>query len=140
MTFPAPLVSRVAAHVIDVVAPSFVLLVLLAGSMRTRYVRLAVVAVVLGLLAWAVFVVWSSCVRQGRTGQSLGKRVLGIRLVDAATGRPVGVGRAVLRQVAHLLDTLPFLLGYLWPVWDEWRQTFADKVCSTLVVRADVGP
>jgi uncharacterized RDD family membrane protein YckC len=27
-----------------------------------------------------------------------------------------------------------FLLGYLWPLWDDKRQTFADKICSTVVL------
>ncbi|MHA6796700.1 RDD family protein [Pseudonocardia bannensis] len=83
------------------------------------------------------FAVWNSGYRQGTTGQSIGKKVVGTRLLLATTGRPVGFGLAVGRQLAHVLDGLPFYLGYLWPIWDERRQTFADKVCNTLVVRAE---
>jgi hypothetical protein len=64
--------------------------------------------------------------------------LLGIRLVSASTGQPVGFGRAVVRQLAHLLDALPLMVGYLRPLWDERRQTFADKMCGTLVVQVDV--
>ena len=56
----------------------------------------------------------------------------------SASGEPVGFGRAIGRQIAHLLDGMPLGIGYLWPLWDERRQTFADKVCSTLVVQADL--
>jgi hypothetical protein len=89
------------------------------------------VLVVVGTLA---FFVWNECVRQGRTGCSLGKQVVGIRLVGVRTGQPVGAGRSFLRQVAHLLDSLPCYLGWLWPLWDPRCQTFADKVMETVVV------
>jgi RDD family len=61
-----------------------------------------------------------------------------VRLVAVATGKPVGFRRAVGRQIAHLFDAIPFLLGYAWPLWDEQKQTFADKMCRTLVVQADL--
>jgi uncharacterized RDD family membrane protein YckC len=70
----------------------------------------------------------------GRTGQSWGRQVFGVRLVDDRTGRPIGVGRAVLRDVAHLLDGI-LCLGYLLPLVSAKRQTIADKVCRTVVVR-----
>ncbi|RFU42263.1 hypothetical protein DZF91_07560 [Actinomadura logoneensis] len=73
-------------------------------------------------------------VLEGRTGQSPGKRRLHIELVDADSGRPIGFGRALLRRLAHILDALPAYLGYLWPLWDPARQTFADKLLRTLVL------
>lgn len=136
-TLPASFVRRVAAHLIDVVLPGLVVLVLVAGLARTGHRLPALGVLVLGFLAWLLVLLVNSGVRQGATGQTIGKRALGIRLVGVSTRQPVGPGRSVLRLVAHLLDTLPFLLGYLWPVWDERRQTFADKVCSTIVVRVD---
>jgi uncharacterized RDD family membrane protein YckC len=130
--------QRVAGFLIDVGIPTGVLALVLIAALATRDV--AVILVVHGLAAVVsvVFVLWNSGYCQGRSGQSIGKRALGMRLVAAATGQPVGFGRAVGRQLAHLLDGLPLWLGYLWPLWDEQRQTFADKVCCTLVVQADV--
>lgn len=43
---------------------------------------------------------------------------------------------AVVRGIAHVLDALPILLGFLWPLWDAKKQTFADKVCGTLVIKS----
>lgn len=54
--------------------------------------------------------------------------------MDENTGQPIGTGRAFLRDLAHALDGIPFYLGYLWPLWDAKRQTFSDKVCSTVVL------
>ncbi|GAA2405188.1 hypothetical protein Cme02nite_69530 [Catellatospora methionotrophica] len=72
----------------------------------------------------------------GETGQSWGRRVLGTRLVGAAAGRPIGAGRAFLRDVAHLVDAVICYLGFLFPLWDGKRQTLADKLVKTVVVDA----
>jgi uncharacterized RDD family membrane protein YckC len=130
--------QRVGGFLIDIGIPGGLLAVVLIAALATRDV------VVIGLvypgaaIVGLAFLVWNSGYRQGRSGQSLGKSALGTRLVSAQSGEPVGFGRAFGRQVAHLLDGVPLGLGYLWPLWDEQRQTFADKVCSTLVVQADL--
>ena len=74
-------------------------------------------------------------VQQGQTGQSWGKKALGLKLIDADTGQNVGVLKAFLRDLTHILDGLPCYLGYLWPLWDEKKQTFADKINHTYVVK-----
>jgi uncharacterized RDD family membrane protein YckC len=81
------------------------------------------------------FWVWNACLRQGRTGRSVGKSVVGTAVVRAADGSYIGGGMAFVRELAHVLDALPCYLGYLWPLWDDTRQTFSDKVCGTVVVR-----
>ena len=82
----------------------------------------------------AIFI-WNSLVRQGSTGQSVGKQALGTRLISVRTNQPIGAGMAFVRQLCHILDALPCYLGYLWPLWDSKRQTFADKLVGTVVVR-----
>jgi uncharacterized RDD family membrane protein YckC len=71
---------------------------------------------------------------QGTTGQSWGKKVLGIRLVGEATGQPVGFGLAFGRDICHFVDGIICYVGYLFPLWDAKRQTLADKIVKTLVV------
>ncbi|MEU3285875.1 RDD family protein [Streptomyces longwoodensis] len=73
---------------------------------------------------------------EGKTGQSTGKKVVGTRVLREADGSTLGFGMAFVRRLAHIVDGLPCYLGYLWPLWDDKKQTFADKMCSTLVVRA----
>jgi uncharacterized RDD family membrane protein YckC len=93
------------------------------------------------LVAWLAILgygVWNFGRRQGRTGSSIGKSVMGLRVVDAASGEPIGFLRSVIRQFAHVLELLSLGLGYLWPLWDSKGQTFADKLASTVCVRAEV--
>ena len=39
----------------------------------------------------------------------------------------------LLRELAHLLDTLSVFVGWLWPLWDSRRRTFADLLLGTEV-------
>ncbi|MDH6140775.1 putative RDD family membrane protein YckC [Kitasatospora sp. GP30] len=75
-------------------------------------------------------------VNEGSTGQTLGKKTVGIRLVREHDGRPLGFGMAFVRKLAHFLDNFLCGLGYFWPLWDDKSQCFADKVTSSLVIRA----
>ncbi|KQX91499.1 MULTISPECIES: RDD family protein [Streptomyces] len=76
---------------------------------------------------------------EGKTGQTTGKKVLGISLHREADGRTLGFGMAFVRKLAHFLDSAACYLGWLWPLWDAKKQTFADKVCSTVVVKVNKG-
>ncbi|WCT05973.1 RDD family protein [Rhodococcus qingshengii] len=95
---------------------------------------LMVLTVILGLATFA-FWIWNTIVRQGKTGASIGKRVHGILVVSEETGQPIGVGQNFLRQLAHVLDGLPCYIGYLFPLWEDKRRTFADMIMKTVVLR-----
>lgn len=83
-------------------------------------------------LGWTVYNRW---ITAGRTGQSLGKRLTRIALVSEITSQPIGAFQAFLRDLVHILDGLAYV-GFLWPLWDDKRQTFADKLVRTMVVTA----
>jgi uncharacterized RDD family membrane protein YckC len=89
---------------------------------------------VLGGLIAVVFNIYNTVVRQGRTGYSFGKAAVGIRLVKESTRQPMGAGLCFVRQLAHYIDSLVCYLGWLWPLWDERKQTLADKIMGTVVV------
>lgn len=73
---------------------------------------------------------------EGRRGQTLGARALGIRVVDADTGEPIGPGRAVARWLARLVSVLACFVGFLWMLGDPDRQTWHDKLVHSVVVAA----
>lgn len=133
-------IKRVGAYLVDVVLllPGYLVAAVgLAiggsgdpGETNAFGILLAVVGYV-GVFAVAV---WNMIFRQGRTGWSIGKQVVGIRLIGERTGQPIGAGLNFVRGLAHILDSLPCYLGYLWPLWDAKRQTFADKIMSTVVI------
>lgn len=127
--------SRVGSALVDGLIPGVVASLGLVGLAFSSDAGVVLgIAVVFSLAAF-VLALWNSCYRQGRTGQSLGKQLMGTRLVRARDGGTLGFWATLARQLAHVLDSAPLYLGYLWPLWDDRRQTFADKVCDTVVVR-----
>ncbi len=105
------------------------------GQATTTPTPVGSAALTVGVLLTVAVGIWNRYVRQGRTGQSLGKQALGLRLLSVTTGRPIGAGRAFGREVAHLFDGVLYL-GYLWPLWDAQKQTFADKLVGSVVIRS----
>ncbi|GGM29258.1 RDD family protein [Dactylosporangium sucinum] len=87
---------------------------------------------VLLAFAWTVYNRWIL----GGQGASIGKKALGLRLSKEQTGQPLGAGGAFVRDLAHIVDSIICLIGYLFPLWDQKRQTIADKIVGSLVVKA----
>ncbi len=101
----------------------------------------AVVAgIVLGYLVLLVVVAtYYTYLHGNERGQTWAKRLLGIRVRDEATGGRIGYGRAFARWIMHVLFLnfffIPGILDGLWPLWDEKRQTWHDKIVRSIVVR-----
>jgi Mce-associated membrane protein len=68
------------------------------------------------------------------TGWSVGRAVTGLT-VQRPDGTLAGPVRLLLRDLAHLLDSLSVFVGWLWPVADERGRTFADLLAGTEVHR-----
>jgi uncharacterized RDD family membrane protein YckC len=68
------------------------------------------------------------------SGQTVGKRALGIRVIDFNTGGPIGFGRAVIRYFGRIVSFIACFLGYFWMLWDKERQTWHDKFANDVVV------
>jgi uncharacterized RDD family membrane protein YckC len=68
----------------------------------------------------------------GRDGATLGKRWMKIKVLDPQ-GKPLGFGKAFLRElVKYALGNVCFIL-LLWPLWDQEKQGLWDKVFTTHV-------
>lgn len=86
----------------------------------------------LAALIWAFYNAWLS----GETGQSYGRRWAGTRLVRESDGAVIGGPMGLIRHIAHAVDAVICFVGFLFPLWDYRRQTIADKIMSTVVIRA----
>jgi len=78
--------------------------------------------------------------RNGSTGQTPGKKMLGIIVIHGETGRllggPVGLLRWFVGVVIYVLTLgIGGLLDVLWPLWDRRKQTLHDKVVKSVVVQ-----
>jgi uncharacterized RDD family membrane protein YckC len=127
---------RVGAYLLDslvLFVPLFILVVAFAAADIWAGVLVAYLAVI--VLPFVYFTVMHG----GASGQTYGKRWLGIRVVSDETGDSIGYGRAFGRYaitVVFSIFFIPLLLDYLWPLWDTKNQALHDKVVGSLVVRA----
>jgi uncharacterized RDD family membrane protein YckC len=130
--------QRVGAYLIDYLIagiPGFLAFLLFSGTDPNEppSAGAGLVAFLLYLVSLGIWV-YNRWILQGRTGQSWGKQVLNLRLVRMSDGQPIGGGMAFVRDLAHILDGLLCYIGFLFPIWDPRRQTFADKIMSTVVL------
>jgi uncharacterized RDD family membrane protein YckC len=72
---------------------------------------------------------------QGERGATPAKRVFGLKVVKIADGQVLGGGMGIVRTIAHVADAIVCGLGFLLPLVDAKRQTLADKIVSTVVLR-----
>jgi uncharacterized RDD family membrane protein YckC len=93
------------------------------------------VLVVLGVLGSVGLWIYNRFIQGGGTGQTWGRKALGTRLVGEQTGQPIGAGMAFVRDLAHLADTAICYIGWLFPLWDDKKQTIADKIVKTVVIQ-----
>ena len=139
-------ISRVGAVIVDAIPTILVLTVLTiafgdnsvdtSGESKGAAFQLTGVPFLIYVVFAIGWFVYNWVIRQGSTGQTLGKKLLGITVLSATTQQPIGGGLTFARQLVHILDGLPCLLGYLWPTWDRENRTFADMIMSTRVYKA----
>jgi uncharacterized RDD family membrane protein YckC len=142
--------SRFAAQLIDwlilliPIAAIVVIVVVIAAGSDTG-------AIVTGIIGFLAYLVAAICyapllmMREGpHNGQTWGKQALGITVVRN-TGQPMGFGWAALREVvikglavgiaSSIIPIIPWLLDYLWPLWDDENRALHDMAAQTHVVR-----
>jgi uncharacterized RDD family membrane protein YckC len=126
---------RVAASILDFVIIGVPAVIIIVIGLSIGH-GIGQLLAVLAYIAAAVAGIWNIVFRQGNTGQTIGKQIVSIKLIRELDGQPVGPGMSFVRQLAHFLDSLACYVGWLWPLWDAKNQTFADKLCGTVVVSA----
>ena len=74
---------------------------------------------------------------EAATGQTLGKRVLGLRVVRL-DGSPAGAGAIALRTILRVVDSLPFayIVGLIVMLATPSKQRVGDLAAGTVVVAA----
>lgn len=109
-----------------------------------------ILSILLGLLIATVCVsivalLYAPALMARTNGQTLGRKVTGIRVVRAS-GRPIDFGFAMVREVLvksllfGVLSSVTFglasLIDVLWPLWDEEHRALHDFVVGTRSIRA----
>jgi uncharacterized RDD family membrane protein YckC len=85
---------------------------------------------------FVIYIVYSSLTEWLWRGQTLGKRVMGLRVVDSR-GLRLEPSQVIVRNLMRFLDTLPilYLVGGVSCVLNRHRQRLGDIAAGTVVVR-----
>ena len=101
------------------------------GDNPMIYVVQGLIGIVQMVLGYGYFIYFI-----GKNGQTWGKKWVGIKVVNIETNLPPGYLNAFLREIIFkLISSIVFMLGYLWMLKDEKKQTWHDKLAHTVVVK-----
>jgi uncharacterized RDD family membrane protein YckC len=91
---------------------------------------------VVGLALGLVFLVWivGYYVYSWSIGSTIGMKLLRLRVADADTLQPIGIGRALLRYLGFTIAGLVCYLGLIWAAFDDRKQGWHDKLANTVVI------
>jgi uncharacterized RDD family membrane protein YckC len=125
---PLNMGNRVVAFVIDWAI--FLVLDIIAYATSSNAFRLIVDLITIAVAIYFVYLI-------GSVGQTPGKKIMGVKIVDANTGQVVGFWRALGREVVQGLCNIICFAG-LWSAWLDGRsgmyQGWHDKALSTRVI------
>jgi uncharacterized RDD family membrane protein YckC len=102
--------------------------------------ELETVLVVVGSVAYVLWLVGYFVVFWSTTGETPGNRLLQIRVCRAVDGAAPSLGAAVLRFAGVILAALPLFAGFLPILVDDRRRGLQDMLAGTVVVPAPEQP
>ena len=129
---------RVLATIVDGIL-LFLLLFVLAIPFGTTSTETGGVSASLGTLGTLVYVVLAFAyytLMEGYLGQTVGKMLLGIKVVREGTGDVPGLGAAAIRTVLRIIDGIfAYLVAFVVVLVSGKNQRLGDMAANTLVVR-----
>ncbi len=143
--FYAGILRRFLAFLVDslvVVLATFVLffpLFLLSAVLSFFVEALLLPFATLGSMTFGPFAfflgwIYFAWLESSEKGATIGKRLLGVRVVDEGGGR-IGFGRATVRHFAKILSAMPMMLGFVLALFTRKNQALHDLLAETVVVR-----
>jgi uncharacterized RDD family membrane protein YckC len=123
---PASLAQRFAAVLVDAL---IWLPLMLVGVLALGEAASLLVIAYLGLVAYA----------EGKTGQSPGKYMSGVRVLAWHDGQPIGVGRSIWRMVCRAVGSF-YLLGWALAIFNPDRRAAHDLFAASVVVTCPPAP
>jgi len=105
---------------------NFVKSLLGVDDLLSQYVTLISPTLFILVLVYFVFF-WTL------VGYTPGKALLGLRIVRR-DGRPLSLGRSLLRYICYWVSAIPFFLGFIWILGDRRHEGWHDKIADTHVI------
>lgn len=135
---PAELGQRFVAFLIDagIMVAIYVVGFILVAIFGSIADFLGAIMAIIWFLAIFGVAIYNMYYLQGTTGQTIGKKQQGIKLLNNKTGEPVGVGMAFVRALLGGVLANICLLDYLWMFKDGARLRLSDQILDFQVRQA----
>jgi uncharacterized RDD family membrane protein YckC len=120
------------------------------ADLGTRLVALIIDSVILGVITGVLYlgargpggvggflvgVIYNWYFLTQQNGQTPGKRWMGVRVVRK-DGEPLDAATVIIRYVGYFINSVAFMIGWIWAAFDADKQGWHDKLAGTIVVRA----
>jgi uncharacterized RDD family membrane protein YckC len=88
-------------------------------------------------LSWLLWLLYFTYF-ESTSGQTLGKQLMGIRVVDETTMQHLDFARSLVRNILRIIDWLPFLylIGFILIATNSKKQRIGDMAARSIVVKA----
>jgi len=87
-----------------------------------------------GIVTFLVGITYNWYFLTQQNGQTLGKRMMGIRVVKT-NNRSLEAADVIVRYVGYYINSFIFGLGWIWAAFDGRKQGWHDKLAATIVVK-----
>lgn len=129
--------QRLFALIIDLVIVLIVTVIIWAVFSLLTFRLYGAETLSLGLLALSIlyFILFESL-----DGQTIGKKVIGIRVVSADTMKQPDLGMIIIRNILRIVDSLPlnlYIIGFIVGILNERHQRLGDYLARTIVVSVE---
>lgn len=129
---------RVLATIVDAILLGllFTVLSMVFGTTSSEGGAVSASLGTLGTLIYVVLAFAYYTLMEGYLGQTVGKMLLGIKVVREGTGDVPGLGAAAIRTVLRIIDGFFFyVVAFITVLVSGKNQRLGDMAASTLVVR-----
>lgn len=126
--------ARLVAYIVDTIVITLIIIALaIAAGLLVIALPILSIAPILAIIAVPLLYFpyyWQ------KSGQTPGKKMMGIKVVRDTDGGPLTWGTAIIRLVGYWVSGLVFYLGYIWVFIDKRKRGWHDLIASTVVIKA----
>ncbi|QGR02476.1 RDD family protein [Ehrlichia ruminantium] len=100
------------------------------SHIKNKYLYRVLCSQIIQVIVLYIYAVYSWT----RYSATLGKFIMGLRVVDATTFEKITLSQSIKRFFSSALSCIPFCIGIIWCNFNKRRQTWHDKIAHTVVV------
>lgn len=109
---------------------------LIAVAQETGEVSTVLIGLILIFIGLILLVHFYFAVQVNNTGQTWGKKIVNIKVLDVATNKYPSKAQSWGRYLAYGISGFILFVGFFMPLWTKKKQALHDMMAGTIVVKA----